>query len=118
VILPWGLYHVAAMVLLLIGATAAAVFTATYGWLAPWWRSRAGINLFGFTASLMLALGFTAVTGIVGPFRGILLISLAVYASIAAFLIQRLTLLRVWGQIRRLAGRFGRHAKRTVQRQR
>lgn len=117
-ILPLGLYHVAAMVLLLIGASAAAVFTLTYGLIAPWWRSRAGVNLFGFTASLMLALGFTALVGLTGPFKGILLISLAVYASIAVFLIQRLTLLRVWGQIRRLVGRVGRHAKRKLQRRR
>lgn len=86
-------YVIAGTVLIALGAVPSTMFTVYYGLVAPWWRSREGVHLFGFTATIALLLDLSLLLRITGQFVGIRLIALAIFASIAAFMWQRLYLM-------------------------
>ena len=82
-----------ALALIISGGIASTLFVLIYGLRAPWWRSKEGWNLFGFTATIALLLDLTVVAHFWGPFPGLRWIALAIYAAIAVFMWQRLWLM-------------------------
>lgn len=85
-------YWLSLGLLLAVGIPATG-FCLLYAYVAPWWRSREGVHLFGFTATIAALLDLSAVVVVCGPFPGILSVSLLLYAAVAVFMWQRLWLL-------------------------
>lgn len=86
-------YVLIGTVLIAIGAIPSTLFTIYYGLVAPWWRSREGWNLFGFTLTVALLLDLSLLLRLTGQFTGIRVIALVIFAAIAGFMWQRLFLL-------------------------
>ena len=78
---------------LIIAGEASTLFTIIYGTRAPWWRSKEGWHLFGFTATIALLVDLSLVKHFAGAFAGLQWISLGIYAAIAIFMVQRLWLM-------------------------
>lgn len=83
-------YTLIAVILVALGAVPSTMFTIYYGVAVPWWRSQEGVHLFGFTATIALLLDLSLAVRAYGVFPGLLVIALVIYASIAAFMWQRL----------------------------
>lgn len=96
-----AVYVWAGTILILLGAVPSTLFVLVYGVIAPWWRSREGVHLFGFTLTIALLLDLSLVLRLTGQFRGIRIIALAIFLSIAGFMWQRFYLLATAQQLRR-----------------
>lgn len=81
------------LLLLFASAVPSTAFCVYYAIVAPWWRSAAGINLFGFTACIAILFDLSLALRFTGPFPGLTTVSVIVYGAIAVFLWQRLWLL-------------------------
>lgn len=93
-LIPLSVYQWIGLVLIVAGAIPSTVFTFYYGLAVDWWRSREGVHLFGFTATVALLLDLSLLLKITGLFPGVLILALVIYAAIAVFMWQRLWMLR------------------------
>lgn len=89
------LYLLLATILVATAALPATAFVFLYGVFSPWEKSREGVQLFGFTATIAVLLDLSLFLRILGhEFPGVRHLALVIYAFIAVFMWQRLALWR------------------------